>query len=96
MKPVDERDTMVTTRILRRAGKPPIMVDWRVRQSADSFLLIDILAEGVSLIVTKRAEAAEVIDQRGIDSLLTEMRSRLERRADGWPGARRASPLVRA
>ena len=95
-KPVDERDTMVTTRILRRAGKPPIMVDWRVRQSADSFLLIDILAEGVSLIVTKRAEAAEVIDQRGIDSLLTEMRSRLERRADGWPGARRASPLVRA
>ena len=60
-KPVDERDTMVATRILRRAGKPPIMVDWRVRQSADSFLLIDILAEGVSLVVTQRAEAADVI-----------------------------------
>ena len=32
-KPVDERDTMVSTRILRPSGKPPILVDWRVRES---------------------------------------------------------------
>jgi phospholipid transport system substrate-binding protein len=31
-KPLDERDTMVSTRILRPSGKPPILVDWRVRQ----------------------------------------------------------------
>ena len=65
-KPVDERHTMVTTRILRRAGKPPIMVDWRVRESSGSFLLIDILAEGVSLVVTQRAEAADVIGRDGL------------------------------
>jgi phospholipid transport system substrate-binding protein len=79
-KPVDERDTMVSTRILRPSGKPPILVDWRVRQSAGGYLLIDILAEGVSLVVTQRAEAAEVISQRGIDGLLAEMRTRLEQR----------------
>ena len=45
-KPVDERDTMVSTRILRPSGKPPILVDWRVRQGANGYLLIDILAEG--------------------------------------------------
>ena len=45
-KPVDERDTMVATRILRPSGKPPILVDWRVRENDGSFLLIDILAEG--------------------------------------------------
>jgi len=77
---VDERDTMVATRILRPSGKPPILVDWRVRQGAGGYLLIDILAEGVSLVVTQRAEAAEVINQRGIDGLLAEMRTRLERR----------------
>jgi phospholipid transport system substrate-binding protein len=80
--PVDERDTMVSTRILRPSGKPPILVDWRVRRGGDGgFLLIDILAEGVSLVVTQRAEAAEVINRGGIDGLLGEMRSRLERRA---------------
>ena len=80
-KPVDERDTMVSTRILRPAGKAPILVDWRVRLGERGHLLIDILAEGVSLVVTQRAEVAEVVNQRGIDGLLAEMRDRLAQRA---------------
>ena len=79
-KPVDERDTMVATRILRPSGKPPIMVDWRVRETSGSFLLIDILAEGVSLVVTQRAEAADVIGRNGLDGLLGQMRTRLAQR----------------
>ena len=79
-KPIDERDTMVSTRILRTSGKPPIMVDWRVRQDQGAYLLIDILAEGVSLVVTQRSEAADVISQRGIDGLLGDMRARLAKR----------------
>lgn len=79
-KPVDERDTMVATRILRPSGKPPILVDWRVRENSGSFLLIDILAEGVSLVVTQRAEAADVIGRDGLDGLLGQMRTRLAQR----------------
>lgn len=79
-KPVDERDTMVATRILRPVGKAPIQVDWRVRETDGAFLLIDILAEGVSMVVTQRAEAAEVIGQNGIDGLLAQMRDRLAQR----------------
>ena len=79
-KPVDERDTMVATRILRPAGKAPIQVDWRVRETGGAFLLIDILAEGVSMVVTQRAEAAEVIGQNGIAGLLAQMRDRLAQR----------------
>ena len=78
--PVDERDTMVSTRIVRPGGKPPILVDWRVRHGERGYLLIDILAEGVSLVVTQRSEAAEVINRRGIDGLLAEMRARLAKR----------------
>ncbi|HEX6014529.1 MAG TPA: ABC transporter substrate-binding protein [Geminicoccaceae bacterium] len=77
---VDERDTMVSTRIVRPDGKPPILVDWRVRRGERGYLLIDILAEGVSLVVTQRSEAAEVINRRGIDGLLAEMRARLAKR----------------
>ena len=79
-KPVDDRDTMVATRILRPSGKPPVQVDWRVRESDGRFLLVDILAEGVSLVVTQRAEATEVISQRGIDGLLADLRARLATR----------------
>lgn len=78
--PVDERDTMVATRILRPSGKPPIQVDWRVRQSDGRYLLIDIVAEGVSLVVSQRSEAAEFINRNGIDGLLQEMRERLAKR----------------
>lgn len=79
-KPVDDRDTMVSTRILRPGGKPPILVDWRVRHSERGYLLIDIVAEGVSLVVTQRSEAAEIINRNGIDGLLQEMRARLAKR----------------
>jgi phospholipid transport system substrate-binding protein len=79
-KAVDERDTMVSTRIVRPGGKPPVLVDWRVRRDERGYLLIDILAEGVSLVVTQRSEAAEVINGRGIDGLLEEMRARLTKR----------------
>jgi phospholipid transport system substrate-binding protein len=84
-KPIDERDTMVSSRILRPSGKPPILVDWRVREANGAYLLIDILAEGVSLVVTQRSEAADVISQRGIDGLLGDMRTRLAKR-DALPG----------
>lgn len=81
-RPVDERDTMVSTRIIRPpgSGKPPIRVDWRVRRTGDQFLVIDIVAEGVSLVVSQRSEAAEFINANGIDGLLQEMRQRLARR----------------
>lgn len=84
-KPIDERDTMVSSRIIRPSGKPPILVDWRVREANGAYLLIDILAEGVSLVVTQRSEAADVISQRGIDGLLGDMRTRLAKR-DTLPG----------
>jgi phospholipid transport system substrate-binding protein len=79
-KPVDDRDTMVSTRILRPTGKPPILVDWRVRRSERGYLLIDIVAEGVSLVVTQRSEAAEYISRNGFDGLLQEMRDRVAKR----------------
>lgn len=81
-KPVDERDTMVSTQIIRPpgSGKPPIRVDWRVRQTDGRFLLIDIVAEGISLVVSQRSEAAEFINRNGINGLLDEMRTRLAKR----------------
>lgn len=78
---VDDRDTIVATRIVRPGQQSPIKVDWRVRDTGGRLAIIDIVAEGVSLVVTQRSEAAEVAGQRGIDGLLQEMRQRIEGRA---------------
>ncbi|WP_247887142.1 ABC transporter substrate-binding protein [Azospirillum sp. SYSU D00513] len=75
-----EADSMVTTQIVRPSG-PPINVDWRVRQRGDSYKIIDVMVEGVSMGVTQRQEFASVIEQNGgrIDGLIRALRQRTAR-----------------
>lgn len=78
---VDDTDTVVSTDIAQPSGGPTYRVDWRVRQGEDGrFQLIDIVAEGVSLVITQRSEANDIVNRSGIDGLLAEMRQRLEQR----------------
>lgn len=77
---VDDQDTVVTTAISQPSGGQKYRVDWRVRKTGDKFQLIDIVAEGVSLVVTQRSDVSDIVSQRGIDGLLAEMRRRLAQR----------------
>ena len=80
--PIDQRDTVVSTRIVRpTGGSQPIAVDWRVRLLDGRYSIIDIVAEGVSMVVTQRSEVASVVSQKGMDGLIQTMRERLEGRA---------------
>ncbi len=77
---VSDHDAVVSTRILGEG--PPVKVDWRVRELKDqSLVAIDVIVEGVSLIVTQRSEFAAVIERQGMDGLLSELRRRAESRA---------------
>jgi phospholipid transport system substrate-binding protein len=74
---VSEKDALVTSRILSD-GEPPLQVDWRLREQKDGGLVtIDLIVEGVSLIVTLRSEFASVIEREGFDGLLAELRQRI-------------------
>jgi phospholipid transport system substrate-binding protein len=76
-KVVSDKDALVTSRILSD-GEPPLQVDWRLRQRSDGGLVtIDLIVEGVSLIVTLRSEFASVIERQGFDGLLAELRTRI-------------------
>jgi phospholipid transport system substrate-binding protein len=76
-KVVSDQDALVTSRILSD-GEPPLQVDWRLRQRSDGALVtIDLIVEGVSLIVTLRSEFASVIERQGFDGLLAELRTRI-------------------
>lgn len=92
--PIDERDTKVSTKLLL-PGEEPFQVDWRVRKGDRGYLLIDIVAEGISLVVTQRSEVNEVVGKQGINGLLTEMQGRVAGRGPGaWPTTAAAAPPV--
>ena len=74
---VNERDAVVATRVTG-GGRPVLKVDWRVRELDDGDLVaIDVIVEGISLIVTQRSEFSSVIERRGMDGLLAELRQRV-------------------
>ena len=76
-KVVSDKDALVTSRILSD-GEPPLQVDWRLRERDGAGpVTIDLIVEGVSLIVTLRSEFASVIERQGFDGLLTELRQRI-------------------
>ena len=76
-KVVSDKDALVTSRILSD-GEPPLQVEWRLRERNDGGLVtIDLIVEGVSLIVTLRSEFASVIERLGFDGLLAELRQRI-------------------
>ena len=76
-KVVSDKDALVTSRILSD-GQPPLQVDWRLReQKGGGLVTIDLIVEGVSLIVTLRSEFASVIERQGFDGLLAELRQRI-------------------
>jgi phospholipid transport system substrate-binding protein len=74
---VSDRDAVVSTRILS-PDRPPLDVDWRLRQRDDGDLVaIDVIVAGVSLIVTQRSEFGAVVERQGVEGLLSELRQRI-------------------
>lgn len=73
-------DVIVRTRILRPSGEPPIGVDYRVRVIEGGYRVVDINVEGISMLHTHRIEFASVINRKGMDGFLDELRAQVEAR----------------
>lgn len=61
---------------LEPAGKQPILVNYRLRTESGQFKVFDIIIEGVSLITTQRSEFASVVQNQGLESLITQLSNR--------------------
>jgi phospholipid transport system substrate-binding protein len=73
---LNERDSAVQSQINRTNGAPPLRVDWRVRETDGGFAIIDVIAEGVSLVVSQRNEVGSVVERQGMTGLIETMRER--------------------
>jgi|TARA_Y100000815_G_scaffold47473_1_gene38878 phospholipid transport system substrate-binding protein len=63
---------------LKREDAPPIIVDWRIGKKKESFVILDIIIEGISLAITQRSEFVSVIDQNegNIDQLISILKEK--------------------
>jgi phospholipid transport system substrate-binding protein len=73
--PAGKDDTLVRSKVFPADG-PPLALDWRLRAGASGPVIIDLIVEGASLLVSQRSEFAAVIERSDIDGLLAELRAR--------------------
>ena len=71
-------DKIVRAQIVRPSGHDPIGVDFRVRMRDEGYKVIDVSVEGISMLHTHRVEFASVVNRKGIDGLLSDLRARVE------------------
>ena len=62
-------DVIVRNQFLR-PGAPPLRIDYAMYKTPAGWKIYDIVAEGVSLVLTYRTEFDQVVRQSGIDALI--------------------------
>ena len=75
--PAGKEDTLVRSKVFPKGGQP-IGLDWRLRAGDAGPVIIDLIVEGASLLVSQRSEFAAVIERHDLDGLLAELRARAE------------------
>ncbi len=79
-----ERTAAVTSRILGQTGEP-IRIDWRLLRRGGSWRIVDVVVEGMSMVLSQRSEYAAVIKAGGgrIEGLLVKLRAKTARLRSG-------------
>jgi len=82
-EPIAESDAIVISAVERANGEP-VKVGWRVRAEEGGYKVVDVVIEGISLVVTQREEFASIVRQKGLDGLLDALRAQIRQfAADG-------------
>lgn len=64
---------------LPKKSNAAILVSFRVKERAGKLVILDFIAEGISLIETQRSEFNSAISQKGIDKFLEDLKNRIEK-----------------
>ena len=74
---LNDREKLVGSEIVRPNDQPPVKVQWRLRGNSD-YKVVDVIVEGISMLITHRDEFAAVIQQNGgkVEGLLADLRKK--------------------
>ena len=74
-----DKDVFVRSRINQPGGGPSINCDWRVREIEGELKVVDVVIEGISMLVTQRSEFATVVQKHGVEGLIETLRARVSK-----------------
>jgi phospholipid transport system substrate-binding protein len=79
MRPEGEYDTIVFSHLEQSDGEST-RVAWRIRRYADDFKIIDVIVEGISMLITQRDAFSSVIRNSGgeLDGLITLLQDKVQ------------------
>ncbi len=80
----DEKSAAVGSRILRQEGEP-ILVEWRLLRRGDTWRIVDVVVEGMSMALSQRSEFKAVIRGNGgrVEALLEKLREKTRQAKSG-------------
>ena len=76
-----KKDYIVQTSMIKAdSGAKPLKVDWRIRERGESFTIIDVMVEGISMIMTQKSEFSSFLKSNNgeFKKLLSELKKRIE------------------
>jgi phospholipid transport system substrate-binding protein len=79
-------DAIVFTRITRPSGAP-VEVEYRLRNKAGSWRVIDVKLEGIGQVSNYRDQFRETLSRGGPEKLLAELRAKNSARTPAEPGS---------
>ena len=76
-----KKDAIVyTTMVKAKNAADPLKVDWRVRVKGDTYTIVDVMVEGISMIMTQKSEFSSFMKSSGgdFDTFLVELKKRVD------------------
>ncbi|MBT6096160.1 MAG: ABC transporter substrate-binding protein [Rhodospirillaceae bacterium] len=75
-----ENDILVHSKLVRSEGEKSIDVAWRLSAQDNSYKIVDVMVEGLSMGITQQKEFSSVIRQNGngVQGLLDELKKRID------------------
>lgn len=77
VKNAEEQNDLTVKAIIRKAGNPDIRISFKLRKNkkTQEWKTYDLVAEGISLLSSKRNEFASIIRQQGIEAVIDVMKN---------------------
>ncbi|HLX80366.1 MAG TPA: ABC transporter substrate-binding protein [Burkholderiales bacterium] len=73
--PPDATDVTVRNQYLS-AGRPPVPVEYAMKKTPGGWMIYDITVDGVSLVLTYRAEFEQITRVSGVDGLIKRLKEK--------------------
>ena len=68
-------DAFLVTMVIIGGESADAQVDYRLKSSGGGYQLVDIVVEGVSLLATQRSEFGAIVQNKGMDHLISQLKS---------------------